>query len=389
MNPGMQCLRYIAGFLLLILTSQNLFGQSDSLMGFLERSRLYQDFFDFGEKVLDRLTWERGRSVLVVYPAGGYSQRTGLEMGVMPVLSWQNKKEELRVAGHPNTFTSTVQFSTSGMLELRGEVELFPSSKWQLRSKLNLLKLNDRLWPIGDNNKDYVTYRSKRFEFSGEVLYGVGAGLFVGGAAQLLGFNFSDWGVIAYPMAIEGLEGGGITGIGPSVLYDTRSHVYYPRKGFYIKGAAEINFESAIGDYAFRNYLIDFRKYVSFRKKVLANQLLWEYAPGKVPFFMLPKLGGSDRLRGVGHSQQVIDKHVWLVQSELRFPLWWRLGGVGFVGMGQARPEPEIEWHDLIYSGGVGLRFRILPNDPLNVRLDAALATGGRHGIFISLKEAF
>ena len=385
----MQRVRTIIVFLLLVFSFHGLWGQSDSLAGFIERSRLYKDFFDLGEKVLDHLTWERGRSVLVVYPAGGYSQRTGLEMGIMPVLSWHNKEEKRQLAGHPNTFTSTFQFSTHGMVELRGEVELFPSSKWQLRSRLNLLKLNDRLWPIGDGNEDYVTYQSKRYEFSGEVLYGVGSGLFVGSIFQLQNFNFSNWGFIANPVEIEGLEGGGVTGAGPAVLYDTRSHVYFPRKGFYIKGSVEFNFKSAMGDYAYRDYLVDFRKYVSLRKKVLASQLLWEYASGKVPFFMLPKLGGSDRLRGVGHSQQVIDQHVWLMQSELRFPLWWRFGGVGFAGFGQARPKPEVDWSHLIYSGGVGLRFRILPDDPLNIRVDAALASGGLHGFFISLKEAF
>src|SRR5690554_2364626 len=63
-----------------------------------------------GESILSRLTFESAQGIWTVYPAGGYSQRTGLEFGLMPVYSWKNLKRETPV-GTVNTLSSSLQFS--------------------------------------------------------------------------------------------------------------------------------------------------------------------------------------------------------------------------------------------------------------------------------------
>ncbi len=364
--------------------------QTDSINIKENKPGFYEGISGLGEKIISYLTWQRNDNVLVVYPSGGYSPRTGLYVGATPMYSWKNKSELNRWDGHPNSLTSSFQISTNDMVELNAELEWFPSKHWQIRSKGEFVKINDRLWGIPSLNvDDGVEYLSKHVGFTAEILYKLGAKLFVGGTVQLFDYSFNDWDKEVDATTIFGSEGGLISGLGPVVMFDSRDHILYPLHGSFFKGAAIINDDVFGGNYRFQNYLFDFRQFTSLNRKVLATQLLWEYSPGDVPFYMLPKLGGKDRLRGIGHSQRIINQSVWLLQSELRMPLWWRFGAVVFAGMGEASVEPSVNFDNLIYSGGIGLRFRILPDEPLNVRIDAALASGGLNGFFVCLKEPF
>lgn len=345
----------------------------------------------FGERVLDLLTWQRGDKVLVIYPAGGYSSRTGLEAGIMPVFSWKNKSEKYRPSGRPNTLLATVQLSTNGMVELRSELDWFPTASWQIRLKTDFVKINDRLWlpSAFDRNDEGFKYESRRLGGAIQVLYGISGKLNTGATFQVYDFNFRQWPNGLDLISFGGSNGGLVIGIGPVLMFDSRDHILYPRRGNYMSCSAVFNTPLFGSDYGFQNYKVDLRNFFSLRKKVVASQLLWEFTPNDVPFFMLPKLGGKERLRGIGHSQRIVNNSVWLARSELRFPVWWRFGAVAFAGLGQASEKPSINFNEIIYSGGAGLRFRILPHEPLNIRLDVGFASHGLSGFFISLKEAF
>lgn len=381
----MMCKALVALFLFLSLPQIIVFAQDDSTHINLARNNSVGKLASFGESIINRLTIKGQRHVWVIYPAGGYSPRTGLEFGIMPVLSWRNQTETSDY-GRPNTFSTSLQLSSKRMFEVRTEVEWFINQKWQLRSKFDYLKINDQLWHSSFNEgKKSLEYESNRLGFASEILYGVSKQWFVGTSLQIINYEFKKWPQVTEPLNLYGQDGGLVAGLGPLLIVDGRDHVYYPRSGFLLKFGAI--FHSI--DYDFSNYLIDLRHYTSIHQSVVATQFVFEQSTGDVPFFMLPKLGGKERLRGIGHSQRIVDKSIWLLQSELRFPLWWRFGAVTFAGMGQASEHFSVNHNDIIYSGGAGLRFRILPNDPLNIRVDAALASGGLTGFFITLKEAF
>lgn len=369
----------------------NVAAQPDSTVVHQSNRSFGHGFSSFGEKILKQVTWENDDRVFVIYPAGGYSSRTGLEIGIMPVFSWKNQTRDHQEKGHPNTLTASFQTSTKGMVEIRWELEWFPSPVWQIRAKTDFLKVNDRLWlpNVYNHSDDGIEYISKRFGCTTELLYGIGKRLFIGGTFQLFDFSFKAWPDDFVFENMIGTQGGLLTGAGPVLQFDSRDHILYPRQGNYIRCAAIFNNKLIGGNYRFQNYTMEFSKSVGVNNKILASQFIWEYSPGDVPFFMLPKLGGKDRLRGIGHSQRIVGKSVWLIQSELRMHLWWRFGAVAFAGMGQATAKPAFSFNEVIYSGGAGLRFRILPNDPLNIRIDAGLASHGLKGFFISLKEAF
>jgi hypothetical protein len=100
-------------------------------------------------------------------------------------------------------------------------------------------------------------------------------------------------------------------------------------------------------------------------------------------------LGGKERLRGIGHPLRETGNAVWMARAELRQFIWWRFGGVVFAGVGQAAPDYQSPFSNSVASVGGGVRFRMLPDDPLNVRFDFGVSSMGTTGFFVSLKEAF
>ena len=94
---------------------------------------------------------------------------------------------------------------------------------------------------------------------------------------------------------------------------------------------------------------------------------------GSSRFLAIP-VGGSNTLRGVP-----VDKFrfysEFLLNNELRFPIWWRFGGIAGLDIGYGSnkdlyPEDTIDW---IVNPVVGLRFFM---DNFIVRADVGFYDG-------------
>jgi outer membrane protein assembly factor BamA len=308
----------------------------------------------------------------------------------MPIYSWKSKNNH-QALGEVNTLTTSVQFSTKGMVEIGSELEWYVSPQWQILSRIEALRINDRYWDRWSQDKTSrpIDFRSERYGLQAEILRHIGHQIHVGLITELWQYHFNNRDITPSFNQLHGNTGGWLAGAGSVFLYDQRDHVLYPRSGTYFK-TSWIHFQQQLlGNYAYNNYLLDLRHFVKIGRSVMAFQALGEYSDNGTPFFVLPQLGGKDRLRGIGHSKSVVDHSVWLLRSELRTPVWWRFGAVVFSEVGQAANRPAFEWSELIFSNGLGLRFRLLPDEPLNIRIDAAWSSEGHRGLFISLKEAF
>jgi len=133
----------------------------------------------------------------------------------------------------------------------------------------------------------------------------------------------------------------------------------------------------------------DFRYYKKINKKLVwANQFVSQNTIGEVPFLLLPKLGGPFLARGY-YQGRFRDKHMHVLQTELRQDLFWRLGIVAFGSLGAVENEFLMNAvKDLKWAGGAGLRFKMSKNDRANVRLDFSFTPDSK-GIYIFFAEAF
>jgi outer membrane translocation and assembly module TamA len=102
----------------------------------------------------------------------------------------------------------------------------------------------------------------------------------------------------------------------------------------------------------------------------------------------LPRLGGDVLLRGYNGSR-FRDKILAAAQVEYRAPLIWRIGIVGFAGLGQVADRFEhLGRRGLKPSLGFGLRFNLDPPDGLNLRLDFGFGRKS-DGNYLSGGESF
>ena len=138
---------------------------------------------------------------------------------------------------------------------------------------------------------------------------------------------------------------------------------------------------------------ITFRRYFEFlsERNVIAFQFRANLNSGnQVPFYKLPNLGGNDELRGIENKHLYKDHQSIYAQIEGRQELFWRLGGVLFVGAGQvSRDFSGIKAKNVRFVYGLGGRFRALKEEKLNLRLDVGFTNNGQSAIYLSIKEAF
>jgi len=83
---------------------------------------------------------------------------------------------------------------------------------------------------------------------------------------------------------------------------------------------------------------------------VFANRIILQTI-SDVGYQLLLPLGGNNTVRGLPQDRHLSTSTI-LINSELRFPILWRLGGIAGVDIGNGRSTP-----DWIINPVTGLRF--------------------------------
>lgn len=187
-----------------------------------------------------------------------------------------------------------------------------------------------------------------------------------------------------------GVEGGILSGLGLSSVYDTRDNLFAPREGLFLEGSIFTNQPFLGSDFSFHQVYLDASTYFTvYKNHVLAVNGYTDLRFGDPPFSHLPQLGGNKKMRGYFQGQYRDKKH-WLFQAEYRMPLFWRLGMTVFGGMGQVSDTFEnFGTAPMRYSYGAGLRILINKEDRINIRIDVGRNANGDIYPYISLTEAF
>jgi outer membrane protein assembly factor BamA len=338
-----------------------------------------------GEEVLDWVTWEKDAYVITVYPSLSANSRNGLVYGVAPTIKWNSSRP-----GKANTLTMNAETSTKNILQLQFEHEWYFHPDWMTSGEVFINSREEWYWLGTDENEIY--FDRQEFRLKWDLLANVLPAFWVGAEWLLSHNNFDNVAEVIFSEAdMVGFKGGWLFGIGPKIEVDTRHRTISPQKGTWIQVTPSFVGLAGLGKYHYFRFTMDARRYFQLKKDktTLAFQGIIDYAEEGVPFFEEPPLGGKERLRGIGHPLKETGNAVWLFRAELRQHLWWRLGGVVFAGLGESSGNFQSPFSRTISSVGGGLRFRMLPDDPLNVRFDFGVSSSGTTGFFVSLREAF
>ncbi len=329
----------------------------------------------------------------VIVPLFFYTPETLLGGGVAFNYSyhpWSGKDSISRAS----RFTATTIYTQNNQfnVEFIGDNDLI-AGRYNLFSNIALSNYPDRFFGIGNDTSidDEETYTHRyallRAIFSKRLL----PSFLVGVQYEFEYSNNVDLepGGLLSSGAITGSNGGIDSGIGLRALWNNRDEVYFPTRGYTFQTSLMF-FNRVLGsDYSFTRYTLDARGYLPlWLKSVLAAQLFMNFTDGRAPFHQLSLLGGKDMLRGY-YLGRYRDNHMVLAQVEWRQPLFWRLGVVGFAGVGDVASDiTGFSLREFKYSLGGGIRYQVDPRNKINIRLDVGFGKKSR-GVYFALFEAF
>jgi outer membrane protein assembly factor BamA len=278
------------------------------------------------------------------------------------------------------------------VLVLNGSI-YFPGERYILNQQLSYSSFPDKFWGLGktasDSNKE--NYKFKQYYVYLHPQRRVGANLFLGVIYEfqrVFGVEYTP-GSLFDKENILGRDGYHVSGLGLSFTYDTRNNAFSPDRGTMLQFYFD-HFMPLLGsNYRYTNYVLDFRRFIRIHdQQILALQAYGFFNAGEVPLRSLAYLGGANSMRGY-YAGRYRDKNQATIQAEYRVPLFWRLGAVGFGGIGNVGPElKDLNFQDCKFSYGGGLRIALNRAEKLNLRLDYGL---GQHsqGFYLQLGEAF
>lgn len=182
-------------------------------------------------------------------------------------------------------------------------------------------------------------------------------------------------------------DGYSALGLGFGFLADHRDYMLCPENGYY----ADIRIINYWGSKSlgFNTILADLRHYYTLANNWVVNTNVYSSLNfGRVPFRMMPGIGGPRFLRGY-YAGRFRDRNLSLVQTEVRKHLFWRIGLAAFGGMGKVYHRlDEFNIRELKYNYGLGLRFKVDQKSKANIRLDYG-RTKDSNGFYIVYAEAF
>jgi hypothetical protein len=337
------------------------------------------------------------RSRLLVFPLVALSTETNWVFGVANAFIFKTDKKDstLRLSTMPSGFLYTLN---NQILIALGANIFLPKERYIIRFENSFSKFPDKFWGIGNNtdSKEAEAYTFTQFYINPQLYRKVYKNLFLGiglDYQRVFDVSYKASGYFDQDQVVGVVDEKSYEVFGYSffVNIDSRNHTYVPNKGHLLR-IRFTNFDKNIGsDYSFQAMETDFRKFFkTTERSTFAVQLFGLYNFGnEIPYRNLGILGGNSMMRGF-YAGRFRDKTFLGIQSEYRFPLKGRLGGVGFAGFGQvAKDIPELGFDRFKIAVGGGLRFAVLKKEKLNLRFDVATGNWQTPNYYIVLAESF
>ncbi|MFH1321005.1 MAG: alpha/beta fold hydrolase [Bacteroidota bacterium] len=337
------------------------------------------------------------KTKIKAFPLIATSPETSVQFGGAAIKLFNLSKDTVKMFHRPSSIALIAIYTFNKQFLTQTELTIYTKKGLNTFTKFNYSYYPDTYFGIGnDADSIFEYYTNSIFYLKGDILKTFNEKIFPGLVYEVRYDKIGDFekGKKLEKDDIIGKEGGLVWEIGPVLVYDLRDNTFFPVRGHYFK--VNVAFAPNIlgNDYTMNWLGIDLRKYFPLgkeKKNVLASQLYISISSGDVPFYKLGELGGEKRLRGI-NANRYIDKTMIYFQTEYRARIKGRFGFVLFGGAGDMADRVDhlsIDIDDLKYNVGGGLRFMLIPDAKLNIRLDCGFANGKQYGVYLGLREVF
>jgi hypothetical protein len=312
----------------------------------------------------------------IAFPVVAYSPETSLLFAATSLFVFPAEG-----SAHPSTVAASAVYTLRNQATVIAETDwIFDGADWEVSARMIASSwLLDYFVTPSQPDSFELEYRSLgtraivRRRLVSEMYIGIGLD------GQLR--EFTD----------EPAEGPGIVGVSVPTLehrfelrWDTRDSRIAPQSGWF--GRVGTDLAPGYGDTpAYWRWQADLRAYKTWSGHTMAGRARFEQNSRSTPFFKQSTVGGMQRLRGVLR-QRFRDDWSFTQQFEYRTPLLlWRFGLAAFAGYGAVGGDGDVNH---VVSGGAGLRFLVLEEDNVSLRLDGGVSTTDT-GVYLSIGEAF
>lgn len=336
----------------------------------------------------------KSRRSLYVLPVASYQPETGIAAGI-GVGYFPKSNDKSRISSYTGNIVYT--FHQQFIVSFTPKI-YFKGNRWYLYGRLNIREYPDFYYGIGNYNPWYKTaFISRNLNVVIQPQYRIKKNLYLG---VNLSYryekitNFPDSAKLNQIFTTFGNEGWlpyHHLSVGLVSMYDSRNSLFYTQKGTFLKTAFSVSPAINGNSFPTREASVDFRTFIPvFKTATLALQLYNSavYGEKKVPFQLLPKLGGSDIMRGFV-SGVYRDNWLFALQSELRLPVYKRIKAAFFCATGDVVNLENPEIRKLKFGYGAGLRYR-LNSANVHLRFDVAKNNyDNKFHYYITASEAF
>ena len=323
----------------------------------------------------------------VPIPAVYYTPETQLAYGAVLMVIYPTGRPD-----RPSKVQPHLIYTTRNQL-LVGAIWQHFGEDFRFTLNPDFKKFPDNFYGIGPDSdyEDEEIYTPISYETFGAIDY-----MFTPNCNAGLGLSYERYDIIETDPegvlqtgTIPGSDRAVVTGVQGRIGYDGRDNTSTPFRGLYVQ-LNGTHYDKAYGGLStYDKYTSDLRLYQPLVGSwIFALRLVGEQAVGDVPFRMLPRLGGVQMNRGY-YRGRFMDKALASSQASFRFPLYGRFRGNLFYAAGVVADEfQNLGKEKVRHSGGGGLRFYLVPEDRVSLRLDMGFSEDGS-GIYFSLNEAY
>jgi hypothetical protein len=328
---------------------------------------------------------------LKILPNGYYRPETRIALGAFALITFKaNRRDTIsRWSFIKSTFVAT----QNKQLALENDwLIFFKKEKFSFYGTLDIMKFPEKFFGLGNNtNKDSSElYDLDRITHNSLVLKQINGFYFAGlnFDTQYLFGNYPNSQLTRYAY-VNGSRGYFVNGLGPTFLFDSRDNGLISHTGWYNEVSVNFHGKATLSQFNFTNIILNSRKFIPVLKKnIWATEVYLNFNQGTLPFRSNPALGGFRFLRGY-YTGRFRDKNLIVCQTELRIPIYWRIGAVVFVGMGEVAPDlKSFSMPGMKYTAGGGLRFLLSKKENANVRIDYGFTNEGG-GFYMVFGESF
>ncbi|WP_186774541.1 BamA/TamA family outer membrane protein [Chitinophaga pinensis] len=342
-------------------------------------------------------------------PVAGYSPEKGLEVGAAMLYSFYTSKDPVLRNSTINlipTVTTEKQFK----IDLKTDIWT-DANNWHFRSNLRYHDFPINFYGLGDTTRKagatLLDNRRYKVQLEGERRIG---GHFYAGMSVLYQhdtYSTKETKGVYPGMSLVDKNGGHVTFIGATGIYDNRDNQNYTTKGSWVR--LNVAFAPAfLSKHALWKFDGQVRHFVPISPKstVGFNGLFNSLQGSVLPFYLLPELGNDLMMRGY-YTGRYRDQNYLAGQVEYRYFLdpkipiniWFlhmqpKFALAAFGGSGAVFNNKDIAMSHFKPSYGMGVRWFYDEGAKLTVRIDYAWGekrTGEERqsGLYLSLAEAF